>query len=131
MKEISRKKHKDKQIKGLGDTLEEMTKKLGVDKIAKMVLGDNCGCEERKKKLNQMFPNFKNIRQFTKDEIKIYDEVIPTINKNGRVTPNEKKIVNVLYKAVFDQEPQWKSCSPCNKRIMSNLKKVYEKSCKI
>ena len=120
-----------KKSKGLGDSLEKVIKTMGIDKVAKAVLGDDCGCDERKKKLNQMFPNFKNIRQFTEDEMKIYDEVIPAVDKKGMLTPAERGIVSALYKGVFGVNPEWKSCSPCNKRIMNNLKKVYEKSCKI
>ena len=120
-----------KKSYGLGDDIAKFTKATGIDKLAKKVLGDDCGCEERRKKLNQMFPRFKNIRQFTEDEIKIYDEVMPIIEKNQRLNREEKTIVNALYKGVFGQNPQWKSCSPCNKQIINNLKKVYEKSCKI
>ena len=116
---------------GLGDSIAKITKATGIDKLAKKVLGEDCGCEERRKKLNQLFPHFKNIRQFTEDELKIYDEVIPLIEKKGNITREQKPIVNALYKGVFGNSPQWKSCSPCNKRIMDNLKKVYEKSCKI
>ena len=116
---------------GLGDSIAKITKATGIDKLAKKVLGEDCGCEERRKKLNQLFPHFKNIRQFTEDELKIYDEVIPLIEKKGNITREQKPIVNALYKGVFGNNPQWKSCSPCNKRIMDNLKKVYEKSCKI
>tara|TARA_R100000700_G_scaffold36013_1_gene44972 strand:+ start:8 stop:376 length:369 start_codon:yes stop_codon:yes gene_type:complete len=117
--------------KGIGDDIAKFTKATGIDKLAKKVLGDDCGCEERKKKLNQMFPHFKNIRQFTEDEIKIYEEAILPIESRGHLTREEKTIVNTLYKRVFGNNPQWKSCSPCNKQIMDNLKKVYEKSCKI
>jgi len=117
--------------KGLGDSIAKITKATGIDKLAKKVLGDDCGCEERRQKLNQMFPHFKNIRQFTEDEIKIYDEVMPVIDKNQRITTEEKVIVNALYKGVFGNNPTWKSCSPCNKQIIDNLKKVYEKSCKV
>ena len=55
--------------KGLGDDIAKFTKATGIDKLAKKVLGEDCGCEERRQKLNQMFPRFKNIRQFTEDEI--------------------------------------------------------------
>ena len=120
-----------KKSYGLGDDIAKFTKATGIDKLAKKVLGDDCGCEERKQKLNQMFPRFKNIRQFTEDEMKIYDEVMPIIEKNQRLNREEKTIVNALYKGVFGQNPQWKSCSPCNKQIIDNLKKVYEKSCKV
>tara|TARA_R100000353_G_scaffold173278_1_gene139437 strand:- start:354 stop:722 length:369 start_codon:yes stop_codon:yes gene_type:complete len=117
--------------KGLGDTIAKITKATGIDKVAKVVLGDDCGCEERRKKLNQMFPNFKNIRQFTEDEIKIYDEVVPNSDKKGMLTPAEKTIVSALYRSVFGVNPEWKSCGPCNAQIMRNLKQVYKNSCKI
>ena len=116
--------------KGLGDTIAKITKATGIEKLVKAINPD-CNCEERRRKLNQLFPNFKNIRQFTEDEIKIYDEVIPTVNKKGMLTPAERGIVSALYKGVFGVNPQWKSCSPCNKQIMTNLKKVYDKSCKV
>jgi hypothetical protein len=56
---------------------------------------------------------------------------MPIVEKNQRLNREEKTIVNALYKGVFGQNPQWKSCSPCNKQIIDNLKKVYEKSCKV
>ena len=118
--------------KGIGDDIKKFPTATGIDKLAKTILGEDCNkCEERRKKLNQMFPHFKNIRQFTEDEIKIYDEVMPVIDKNQRITTEEKVIVNALYKGVFGNNPTWKSCSPCNKQIIDNLKKVYEKSCKV
>jgi hypothetical protein len=117
--------------KGLGDSIAKITKATGIDKLTKKVLGDDCGCEERRKKLNQMFPYVSTIRQFTEDELKIYDEVIPIIEKTEHITKEQKPIVNTLYKSVFGSPPQWKSCSACNKKIMENLKKVYDKSCKI
>tara|TARA_R100001443_G_scaffold59735_1_gene70030 strand:+ start:807 stop:1184 length:378 start_codon:yes stop_codon:yes gene_type:complete len=120
--------------KGLGDMIDSITTKTGIKKVVNKIseaTGIPCNCEERKQKLNQMFPNFRNIRQFTEDEIKIYDEVVPGIEKRQRLNAEEKTIIAILYKGVFGQNPQWKSCSPCNKQIMENLKKVYEKSCKV
>jgi len=115
--------------KGLGDTIDKFTEKTGIKKLVKKIAGDDCGCEERRKKLNQLFPHFKNIRQFTEDEIKIYDEVVPGTEKRGNINKEEKVIINSLYKGVFGNNPKWQNCSPCNKQIMDNLKKVYEKSC--
>ena len=120
--------------KGLGDMIDSITTKTGIKKVVNKIseaTGIPCNCEERKQKLNQMFPNFRNIRQFTEDEIKIYDEVVPGIELRQRLNAEEKTIIATLYNGVFGQNPQWKSCSPCNKQIMDKLKKVYEKSCKI
>tara|TARA_R100000781_G_C4080688_1_gene127600 strand:+ start:203 stop:571 length:369 start_codon:yes stop_codon:yes gene_type:complete len=117
--------------KGLGDTIDKFTEKTGIKKIVKAIAGDDCGCEDRKRKLNQLFPNFKNIRQFTEDEIKIYEEAILPVVERGHLLKEEKPIVDALYRGVFGSNPQWKSCAPCNKKIITNLYKVYEKSCKV
>jgi hypothetical protein len=48
-----------KKSKGLGDTIEKITKATGikkvVDKVAKAT-GKDCGCGERKDTLNRLFP---------------------------------------------------------------------------
>jgi len=46
--------------KGLGDTLEKVFKKTGIDKVAKWVLGEDCGCDDRKAKLNYLFTYYKH-----------------------------------------------------------------------
>ena len=40
--------------KGLGDTIEKVLKKTGVKKL--FTDGKDCGCDERKEKLNNLFP---------------------------------------------------------------------------
>ena len=45
--------------KGLGDTIETITKFTGIKKATEVIsglTGSDCGCEERKEKLNKMFP---------------------------------------------------------------------------
>lgn len=42
--------------KGLGDTVEKFTTATGIKAATKAVFGDNCGCNERKDKLNKWFP---------------------------------------------------------------------------
>ena len=42
--------------KGLGDTIQGVLKATKIDKVAKLILGDDCGCDERKRLLNRLFP---------------------------------------------------------------------------
>jgi hypothetical protein len=43
--------------KGLGDTIEKVTKATGIKKVVDKVSGDrDCGCGRRKDSLNRMFP---------------------------------------------------------------------------
>jgi len=54
---------KNKKPKGLGDTIEKITKLIGIKKVVKnisKVTGKDCGCDERKDTLNRLFPyNYK------------------------------------------------------------------------
>jgi len=41
--------------KGLGDTVEKITKATGIKSLFEKIKGD-CGCEKRKENLNKKFP---------------------------------------------------------------------------
>ena len=43
--------------KGLGDTIEKITKATGIKKVVEAVAGKkDCGCGKKKKNLNRLFP---------------------------------------------------------------------------
>tara|TARA_R110000796_G_scaffold50828_2_gene119842 strand:+ start:150 stop:335 length:186 start_codon:yes stop_codon:yes gene_type:complete len=42
--------------KGLGDSVEKITKATGIKSFVNKLLGKDCGCKERKEKLNRSFP---------------------------------------------------------------------------
>lgn len=42
--------------KGLGDTINKVTSATGIKTIVKKATNGNCGCEKRRKKLNELFP---------------------------------------------------------------------------
>ena len=48
------------ESQGLGDTIAKVTNALGIDKVAESVahaMGkEDCGCNKRRQKLNEMFP---------------------------------------------------------------------------
>jgi len=49
----------NKKSKGLGDTIEKITKATGIKKVVdtvSKVTGKDCGCNSRKKALNEAFP---------------------------------------------------------------------------
>ena len=45
--------------KGLGDSIEKITRMTGIKKFVHKIAGDDCGCNKRKQKLNKVFP-YKN-----------------------------------------------------------------------
>lgn len=49
--------------KGLGDSIEKVTKATGIKKVVEAVskaTGKDCGCAKRREKLNQVFPYNNN-----------------------------------------------------------------------
>ena len=112
--------------KGLGDSIEKALKATGIEKVAKKVLGEDCGCEERKESLNKMFP-YATVRQFTEDEMKIYEEVID--RTKGTITGQDQSIMVKLYNKVFNANKQTSSCGPCVRETLAKLKKVHQNSC--
>jgi len=48
-----------KKSKGLGDSIEKITKATGIKKVVNTiskVTGKDCGCDKRKDTLNKLFP---------------------------------------------------------------------------
>ena len=52
--------NENQESKGLGDTIAKITNAVGIDKVAqsvaKAVGKEDCGCNKRRQKLNDMFP---------------------------------------------------------------------------
>jgi hypothetical protein len=49
----------ENKSKGLGDTIEKITKATGIKKVVDTIsnaTGKDCGCEKRKENLNRLFP---------------------------------------------------------------------------
>jgi hypothetical protein len=49
----------DNKSKGLGDSIEKITKATGIKKVVdavSKVTGKDCGCNKRKNQLNKLFP---------------------------------------------------------------------------
>ena len=53
----------NQESKGLGDTIAKITNAVGLDRVAesvaKAVGKEDCGCNKRKQRLNDMFPYSK------------------------------------------------------------------------
>ena len=52
--------NENQESKGLGDTIAKITNAVGLDRVAesvaKAVGKEDCGCNKRRQKLNDMFP---------------------------------------------------------------------------
>jgi hypothetical protein len=116
------KKNHAKASKGLGDKVEKAFKKVGIDKAAKFILGEDCGCDERKNTLNKMFPS-KKIECLTEDEYNYLDTFFKS--KTKKITPVQQNELILIYNRVFNGNAVPTSCSSCF------LNSVYDKLNKI
>ena len=111
-----------KQAEGLGDTVENILEVTGIAKVAKWVLGEDCGCEERKQKLNDLW-RYTKPECLTVDEYKYLDEFFT--NLKSSVSPNQQRELLKIYNRVFKQRMQPTSCGSCVREIVNKLNKLY------
>lgn len=109
-----------RKAKGLGDTVENVLEATGIAAVVKFIAGDDCGCEERKEKLNQRFPYFNCL---TEEEYNYLTEI--DINKKYSLTPTEQKEILTMYQRVFNKRKSPTTCPSCWIGIMNDLKEVY------
>jgi hypothetical protein len=120
----AKKSTKSIKAKGLGDTVEQVLEATGISKIAKWVLGEDCGCNKRKQILNDLYPYYKP-QCLTEDEFTYLDKYY-TDNKNV-VQPEVQTDVLKIYNRVFHQKASLTSCSSCYKKtVHDKLKNVYK-----
>jgi len=113
-----------KPSKGLGDTVEKVLKATGIDKVAKFVLGEDCGCDERKKTLNHLFP-YQKPECLTEDEFNYLDGFIK--EGSNEVPPEiQQKLVDI-YNRVFKDNANIVTCGTCFKNnVYNKLKRVHQ-----
>ena len=93
---------KKSEQRGLGDKIESITEKTGIKKIVDTVFGDDCGCKERKDKLNEKFPTrVKAQRCLTEEQYLTYDKYYKTRTLNTWKDPEEIQMLIDLYAHVF------------------------------
>ena len=115
--------------KGLGDKIESLTKALGIKQAVDWFsdkTGVDCGCDERKEILNEMFPS-KKPKCFEGDEYQWLSMMV----EKATVQKDEQDRLNEIYNRVFNEQGQGTSCASCLRARIADLKrlmKTYEGS---
>jgi len=116
--------------KGLGDTVEKVTKATGIKKATDFIfdkLGVDCGCDKRKEKLNKLFP-YKKPECLTEEEYMVLKGFFKRVKNN--VSASEQTALLDIYNRVFKQNRQPSTCGSCVKELVNDMKtlfKEYEK----
>jgi hypothetical protein len=115
-----------KKAKGLGDTIEQITEATGIKKAVEIfskATGLDCGCDERKEKLNQLFSYNRNINCLTEKDYNSLTELIDP--KKNTLTIEEQNTIAEIYYNVFNYRLQLSSCGSCWAGKIQELRKVY------
>ena len=113
---------KEDVAKGLGDTLEKVFEKTGVKKLVKFIAGEDCGCDERKKILNELFP-YRKANCLNQDEFEILENFF-TSNKT-ELSPSIQYKLLTIYNRVLNAKQEMTSCSSCWRDFIGQLRKIY------
>ena len=112
-----------KKSKGLGDTIEAITEATGIKKVVEVfseVTGLDCGCNERKEKLNKIFP-YRKTECLTETDY----NALGVILKQNQLTAADQLIVSNIYFNVFNHRLQLSNCPSCWIGKINELKKIY------
>jgi hypothetical protein len=102
---------------GLGDTIAKVTKATGIDKLVKFIAGEDCGCEERKEKLNKLF-RYKQPLCLTENEYNYLTE-FQKVN-NTTLTKQEGDEIATIWNRVFQSRKFYRPCT-CNPKAWQDM----------
>ena len=106
---------------GLGDTIAKVTGAIGLDKAVKAIVGEDCGCDERKDKLNKIF-KYRKLECVTEEDFAYLTNFFK--GNTDKVSYEQRVRLVGIYNFAFNQnESLTTTCSPCISRVVKNLKK--------
>ena len=115
-----------KKAKGLGDTIEQITEATGIKKAVELfskATGIDCGCDERKAKLNELFSYSRTVNCLTEKDYNALTGLIDP--KKSSLTTEEQAQLSDIYYNVFNYRLQISSCGSCWANKIQELKQVY------
>jgi hypothetical protein len=104
-----------KKSQGLGDTIANITHTLGIDKL----IPKDCGCDERREKLNRLFPYKFKPRCFTDEEYNWYSEYLT--RNSIKVSKEVVKALCELHASIFNLKSVWYPCVTCSPKPLIEI----------
>jgi hypothetical protein len=108
---------------GLGDSIEKITEATGIKAAVKFIAGEDCGCDERKDKLNKLF-NYNKPNCLTEEEYNFLADFYS--QPRNVISGLDKQQLLTIYNRVFNANKRMTSCSACMRNIYSKLKEYFE-----
>jgi hypothetical protein len=111
-----------KEPKGLGDIVAKVTEVTGIKKVVKFLAGDDCGCDERQAKWNEI-PMFKRKTPecIQEDDYNYLINFFKTTVSKVKMS-DYSRIVTIHNYIFKTNEPTKTSCNSCAAKITNRLK---------
>jgi len=111
--------------KGLGDTIDKITTATGIKAGVKFLLGEDCGCDERKEKLNKLFP-YKQVKCLDEQDYIRLNTFFVKGWETKTLRPTEVLLIVQIYNRTFNTTAEVTSCGSCLLGYCNELKRVYD-----
>lgn len=112
-----------KETKGAGDVIAQITKATGIDKVVKFIAGEDCGCDERKEKLNASI-SWKVYNCPTQKEYEWAKEFLA--RNSNKATGNERRALQAILNRVHNKRLTQTRCGSCFKSQVDKLKELIK-----
>ena len=108
---------------GFGDTIEKVTTATGIKKVVKWIAGDDCGCDQRKEKLNKLF-SYQKPECLKEDEFNYLKDFYA--NKTSQIKLPDQLEMLKIYNRIFKDNMATTTCDKCFlNEVYKKLEKVY------
>jgi hypothetical protein len=117
----------------LGTAVEKVTTVTGIKSLVKHMAGEDCGCDERKEKLNEWSANIQQkingifkrpVQTLTPEEYAYLDDFFT--NQKGSVKISQQYQLLKINNRVFSQKLQYSTCGSCVISMVNQLRTVYQ-----
>ena len=115
-----KKEFDDKNSTGLGDVIEKVTATTGIKKVVK-AFNKDCGCDERKEKLNKIRFRFPVVRCFTEQQ---YNQWASIRNKSLWTREDQTEVLIPIYAHLFARQLKPMNC--CLEPFINEIDKVFK-----
>lgn len=125
---MAKNRKKQEKIKGLGDAVHAVTSALGIDKLVKKTFdaaGLDCGCDERRKRWNELVPFTKQPYDcLTENEFKELTEIFT--ERGHTITMEMQKRLRKISDRVYREKTEMSSCGSCIRDLYNKMKLIWE-----
>jgi hypothetical protein len=117
-----KKRYQQENSTGVGDAVEKVTKATGIKKVVEWIAGEDCGCDERKEKLNKYRIKVKDCP--TEEQ---YNFMVELFKRNPhRIDARTQDKVNKILNIVTGTKYTRSTCSSCVAGRVKILRNIYE-----